>query len=114
MIRLLRHLDHSAEVGDGLVLGVQLLCSFELADDLLRRMPGAFHGEIPRPVWPDGDSHSPRTTSEIHDKELITNQDRKLQEVRKIHLQVNPGLGVGAKPYSCHVDHSASDLEQNW
>lgn len=89
MIRLLRHLDHSAEVGDGLVLGDQLLGSFELADDLLRRMPGAFHGEIPRSVWPDGDSHSPRTTPETHDKDLITNHVKKLSEIKKIHLQVN-------------------------
>ena len=88
MIRLLRHLDHSAEVGDGLVLGDQLLSSFELADDLLRRMPGAFHGEIPRSVWPDGDSHSPRTTPG-HDKDLLTNLIKKLSEIKRIHLQVN-------------------------
>jgi hypothetical protein len=34
-----------------------LLGSFQLADDLLRCVPGAFHGEVPGPVWPDEDSH---------------------------------------------------------
>jgi hypothetical protein len=38
-----------------------LLCRFELADDLLGCVPGAFHGRVPGPVWPDEDSHSPRT-----------------------------------------------------
>jgi len=33
----------------------------ELADDLLRCVPGAFHGDVPGPVWPDEDSHSPWT-----------------------------------------------------
>ncbi len=37
------------------------LGSFELADDLLGGMPGAFHGRVPGPVWPDEDSHSPWT-----------------------------------------------------
>ena len=55
----LRHLDHAADVGDGLALGDQLLGGLELADDLLRCVPGAFHGEVPGPVWPDEDSHSP-------------------------------------------------------
>jgi len=57
----LRHFDDTADVDDGLALGDQLLGSFELADDLLRRVPGAFHGEVPGPVWPDEDSHSPWT-----------------------------------------------------
>ena len=35
----LRHLDDAADVGDGLALGDQLLGGFELADDLLRRVP---------------------------------------------------------------------------
>jgi len=59
VIRRLRHLDHKTDIGDGLALGDQLLSSLELADDLLRGLPGAFHGEVPAPVWPDGDSHSP-------------------------------------------------------
>ena len=59
--RRLRHLDDAADVGDGLALGDQLLGGFELADDLLRRVPGAFHGEIPGPVWPAEGSHSPWT-----------------------------------------------------
>ncbi len=57
----LRHLDHAADVSDGLALGDQLLCCFELADDLLGCVPGAFHGGVPGPVWPDEDSHSPWT-----------------------------------------------------
>jgi len=61
VIRRLRHLDDAADVSDGLALDDQLLGSFQLADDLLRRVPGAFHGEVPGPVWPDEDSHSPWT-----------------------------------------------------
>ena len=59
MIRRLRPLDDTADVGDGLALDDQLLSSFQLADDLLHRVPGESHGEIPGPVWPDEDSHSP-------------------------------------------------------
>ena len=47
----LRHLDYAADLDDGL----------ELADDLLRRVPGPFHGEAPGPAWPDGNSHPPWT-----------------------------------------------------
>jgi hypothetical protein len=61
VIGRLRHFDHAADVGHGLALGDQLLGSLELADDLLRCVPGAFHGEIPGPVWPAEDSHSPWT-----------------------------------------------------
>jgi hypothetical protein len=65
----LRHLDHAADVGDGLALGNQLLCRsllrrslrLELADDLLGCVPGAFHGRVPGLVWPAEDSHSPWT-----------------------------------------------------
>lgn len=59
MIGRLRHLDHSADVGDGLALDNQLLSSFGLADDLLRRVTGAFDGQSPGQVLPDEDSHSP-------------------------------------------------------
>jgi hypothetical protein len=55
----LRHLDHAADLDDGLALGDQLRGSFELADDLLRCVPGAFHGRVPGPVWPAEDPHSP-------------------------------------------------------
>ena len=69
MVGRLRHLDHAADVGDGLALGDQLLCGsllrrsrrLELADDLLGCVPGAFHGRVPGPVWPAEDSHSPWT-----------------------------------------------------
>jgi len=33
----------------------------DLADDLLRCVPGALHGQVPGPVWPHEDSHSPWT-----------------------------------------------------
>jgi hypothetical protein len=71
MVGRLRHLDHPADVGDGLALVDQLLCCFELADDLFGCVPGAFHGRVPGPVWPDEDSHSPRadlpgSTSSTH------------------------------------------------
>jgi len=44
VIRRLRHLDDAADLDNGLALCDQLLGALELADDLLRRMPGAFHG----------------------------------------------------------------------
>jgi hypothetical protein len=55
----LKDLQHSAGVCDGLVLDKQLVSRFELADDLLGCVKGAFHGGVPGPVWPDEDSHSP-------------------------------------------------------
>ena len=57
----LRHLQDPADIGDGLALGDQLLGGLEFADDLLGCEPGAFHGEVPGPVWPAEDSHSPWT-----------------------------------------------------
>jgi len=59
VVCLLRHFDDTADLDDGLALGDQLLGDFELADDLLRRVPGASHGEVPGPIWPDEHSHSP-------------------------------------------------------
>jgi hypothetical protein len=56
-----RHLQGSADVGDGLALGDQLLSGLTLADDLLGGLSGSFHGGVTGPVWPDADSHSPRT-----------------------------------------------------
>ncbi len=61
VIRRLRHLDDTADLDEGLDLGDQLLGSFELADDQLRCVPGPFHDEVPGPVWPAEDSHSPWT-----------------------------------------------------
>jgi hypothetical protein len=61
VIRRLRHLDDTADLVDGLALGDQLLGSFELADDLLGCVPGAFHGRVPGLVWPAEDTHSPWT-----------------------------------------------------
>ncbi len=51
--------QNTADIGNGLALDDQLICSCELADDLLRRVTGSFHGGVPDPVWPDADSHSP-------------------------------------------------------
>ena len=42
----LRHLDDAAVVSDRLPLGDQLLSDFELAKDLHRYVPGAFHNEV--------------------------------------------------------------------
>ena len=61
----LRHVQNSAGVCDALALGNQLVSRsllrrsvrLELADDLLGCVTGAFHGEVPGPVWPDEDSH---------------------------------------------------------
>ena len=61
VIRRLRHLDDAADLDDGLDLGDQLLSGLELADDLLGCVADAFHGEVPGPVWPVEDSHSPWT-----------------------------------------------------
>ena len=55
----MRHLDYSADIGEGLALVDQLPGSFEIADDVLGCLPGAFHGEDSGQVWPDEDSHSP-------------------------------------------------------
>ena len=71
MVGRLRHSDHAADLSDGLALRNQLLgdswlrrsLRLEHADDLLGCMPGAFHGEVPGPVWPDEDSHLPHTDS---------------------------------------------------
>jgi hypothetical protein len=57
----LRHLDDEADVDIGLAQGDQMLGDFELAEDQLGCVPGAFHGEVPGPVWPAVDSHSPWT-----------------------------------------------------
>jgi len=57
----LRHLQCTADIGDGLALGQQLLSGFELTDDLLGCVAGSFRGGVPGPVWPDEDSHSPWT-----------------------------------------------------
>jgi hypothetical protein len=54
----LRDLQNSAGLCDGLALGNQLVSRFELADDLLGCVTGAFHGGVPGPVWPDEDSYS--------------------------------------------------------
>ena len=71
----LRDLDEAAYFGHGLALGDQLLGGFELADDLLRCVPGAFHGGVPGPVWPAEDSHSPwtgcRGPRHVHSKGLF-------------------------------------------
>ena len=70
----LRYPEHgAADVGDGLALGDQLLGRFELADDLLRRVPDAFHDEVPGPAWPVEDSHSPRTGVQGPRQQLLQN-----------------------------------------
>jgi hypothetical protein len=44
----------------------QLLRGFELADDLLGCVPGAFHGQVHGPVWPAEDSHSKGPIYRVH------------------------------------------------
>lgn len=69
MVCRLCHLDDAADVGDSLPLGDQLLgglllrrsLQLELADDLLRCVPGAFHGELGDLVWQAEDTLSPWT-----------------------------------------------------
>jgi len=57
----MRHIDDSADLEEGLALGDQLFIGFELVVDLYCVVPGAFHVEVPGPLWPDEDSHSPWT-----------------------------------------------------
>jgi len=59
----LRHLLCTADIGDRLALGQQLLSGFELMDDLLGRVAGSFHCGVPGPVWPDEVPHSTWTNS---------------------------------------------------
>lgn len=66
VIRRLRHLNDTADLDDGHALSDQLLGGLELADDLIRRVPGAFHGEVQGPVWPAEGSHSPWSASGVH------------------------------------------------
>ena len=61
VVSRLGDLNGAADVGDGLALGSQLLSGLKLADDLLGCVADSFHGEVPGPVWPDEDSHSPWT-----------------------------------------------------
>ncbi len=61
MVGQLGHLEHEADVFNGLALSYQLLGSPELDDDLLGGLPGAFHGRLYRPVLSDEESHLPRT-----------------------------------------------------
>jgi len=61
VVSRLGYLNGTADVGNGLALSDQLLSGFELADDLLGCVADSFHGEVPGPVWPDEDSHSPWT-----------------------------------------------------
>jgi len=66
VVRWLRQVDQAVVVGDRLALGDKLLHSFELADDLLRCVHGAFHGGVSSPVCPDKGSHSPWTDKMDH------------------------------------------------
>ena len=57
----LGHLDHTTDLDDGLALGDKMLGGLELANDLLGRVPEALHSQVPGPVWPAEDFHSPCT-----------------------------------------------------
>jgi hypothetical protein len=60
-----------------------LLGRFELADDPLDCVPGAFHGQVPGPVWPAEDSHSPCLISGVH----VTAYSQHLFAVGGVRLQ---------------------------
>ena len=75
----LKTLQGSANVGDGLALGNQLLRGLELADDLLGCLSGSLHGGVPRPVWPDEDSLSRRTDFQGPRQWEHESGDRKLE-----------------------------------
>jgi len=68
VIRRWRYLDHTEDGVVGLALGNHLLGHFELADDLLGSMHGAFHNRVPGPDWPEEDSHSLGPISVVHVK----------------------------------------------
>jgi hypothetical protein len=95
----LRHLDDTAELDDGLALGDQLLGGLELADDLLRRVPGALHGRVPGQVWPAEDFHSPwtncrgprHTSLPLTSSALICDQDSII--ARKARISRIPSSG---------------------
>ena len=61
MVGRLDHLNDTTDLDDGLALGDQLLSGLELENDLLGRVHGACHGQVPGPAWPAEDSHSPWT-----------------------------------------------------
>lgn len=74
MVCRLRRLLHPADIDDGIALDDRLLYSFELADDQLRYVPGAFHGGILGPIWQDEDSHAPWAGVRDPRQKLLTEQ----------------------------------------
>lgn len=52
-------LNGTATISNVFDLSDQLLSDLELVDDLLGCLADSFHDEVPNPVWPDEDSHSP-------------------------------------------------------
>ena len=109
MVDGLGHLENPADVGGCLALGDQLLNYFALADDLLRGVPGAFHGEVPGPVWPSEDSHSPWSDCRGYDmgEALQEALPRFVAAVKALHgmagverfdpLAVDKCLGAGTR-----------------
>lgn len=70
VIGRLHHLDDAADGGDGPALRNQLLCRFELADDLLGSMPGAFPGRVPLSIGQAEATHSAWIAFGGHDTAL--------------------------------------------
>jgi len=111
------HLDDTADLDDGLALGDQLLgglllrrsLRLELADDLLRRVPGAFHGRVPGPVWPDEDSHSPWTDCRgpHHSRDKAHLFDGLAAAAKELLLA---GMGTAFEASGIEVDHHAADF----
>jgi hypothetical protein len=104
-------------------LGDQLLSGLTLADDLLGGLSGSFHGGVTGPVWPDADSHSPRTdfqgpreqdlaadAVDMHMQDEVTNGriGRRALEAQ------SPGLGRrqgGAGEQNAQIPHALALAE---
>lgn len=66
LVGRLGQLDDTTDFDDGHAVGDQLLGGLEFANDLLGRLPGAFHDQVPSPFSTAEDSHSHWTVSEVH------------------------------------------------
>jgi hypothetical protein len=117
----LRHLDHVADVGDGLALGNQLLCRsllrrslrLELADDLLGCVPGAFHGRVPGLAWPDGDLFHTGVISGVHVKpptQLALGRDSNVHYVKQTSEALNE-LALAQLPNERQAKSDSHDQE---
>jgi len=89
-------------------LGNPLLGGLELADDLLRCVPGAFHGEVPGPVWPDEDSHSAWTGFRGPRQLLVGGRDKSIV-IRPLWVMFVDMTNQPADFSSCRLCQSLKD-----